>query len=40
LRGHWREGWAGFAAARVHAFYAFAKYAKAYERQQAERTNP
>ncbi|MDQ3289108.1 MAG: glycosyltransferase family 2 protein [Pseudomonadota bacterium] len=33
LRGHWREGWAGYAAARVHAFYAFAKYAKAYERR-------
>jgi hypothetical protein len=40
LRGHWREGWAGFAAARVHAFYAFAKYAKAYERQQARSTEP
>lgn len=32
VRGHWREGWAGFMAARIHAFYAFAKYAKAYER--------
>jgi len=31
LRGHWREGWAGFVAARVHAFYAFLKYAKLYE---------
>lgn len=31
LRGHWREGWAGYIAARVHAFYAFTKYAKAYE---------
>jgi len=31
LRGHWRSGWAGFIAARVHAFYAFLKYAKLYE---------
>ncbi len=31
LRGHWRAGWAGFIAARVHAFYAFLKYAKLYE---------
>lgn len=39
LRGHWREGWAGFVAARVHAFYAFAKYAKAYgNRQQPDST--
>ncbi len=30
-RGHWRAGWAGFIAARVHAFYAFLKYAKLYE---------
>ncbi|SEN44314.1 Glycosyltransferase involved in cell wall bisynthesis [Luteibacter sp. UNCMF331Sha3.1] len=30
-RGHWRAGWAGFVAARVHAFYAFLKYAKLYE---------
>lgn len=35
LRGHWREGWAGFLAARIHSFYAFAKYAKAYERMRA-----
>ena len=34
LRGHWRSGWAGFIAARVHAFYAFLKYAKLYERRQ------
>lgn len=34
LRSHWREGWAGYVAARVHAFYAFTKYAKAYERMQ------
>ncbi|MEO8998291.1 MAG: glycosyltransferase family 2 protein [Rhodanobacter sp.] len=33
LRGHWRSGWAGFIAARVHAFYAFLKYTKLYERQ-------
>lgn len=31
LRGHWRSGWAGFIAARVHAFYAFLKYAKLHE---------
>jgi glycosyltransferase involved in cell wall biosynthesis len=31
LRGHWRSGWAGFIAARIHAFYAFLKYAKLYE---------
>lgn len=31
LRGHWRSGWAGFVAARIHAFYAFMKYAKLYE---------
>lgn len=30
-RGHWRAGWAGFIAARVHAFYAFLKYAKLHE---------
>ena len=34
LRGHWRSGWAGFIAARVHAFYAFLKYAKLHERRQ------
>ncbi len=33
LRGHWRSGWAGYIAARVHAFYAFQKYAKRYEAQ-------
>lgn len=37
LRGHWREGWAGYLAARVHAFYAFAKYAKAYEQARRPR---
>ena len=31
FRGHWRAGWAGFIAARVHAFYAFLKYAKLHE---------
>jgi glycosyltransferase involved in cell wall biosynthesis len=31
LRGHYRAGWAGFIAARVHAFYAFLKYAKLHE---------
>jgi glycosyltransferase involved in cell wall biosynthesis len=31
LRGHWRSGWAGFIGARVHAFYAFLKYAKLHE---------
>lgn len=36
VRGHWREGWAGFVAARVHAFYAFLKYAKVYERQRKD----
>ena len=42
LRGHWRAGWAGFIAARVHAFYAFLKYAKLYEarRREADRTDP
>jgi glycosyltransferase involved in cell wall biosynthesis len=34
LRGHWRSGWAGFIAARVHAFYAFLKYAKWHEKLQ------
>ena len=34
LRGHWRSGWAGFIAARIHAFYAFLKYAKLYEARQ------
>ena len=33
LRGHWRSGWAGFIAARIHAFYAFLKYAKVYEQR-------
>ena len=33
LRGHWRSGWAGFIAARIHAFYAFLKYAKLHERR-------
>lgn len=33
LRGHWRAGWAGYVAARIHAFYAFQKYAKLYEAQ-------
>lgn len=38
LRGHWRAGWAGFIAARIHAFYAFIKYAKLHEaREQARR---
>jgi glycosyltransferase involved in cell wall biosynthesis len=38
LRGHWRAGWAGFIAARIHAFYAFLKYAKLHEaREQARR---
>lgn len=31
LRGHWRSGWAGFIAARIHAFYVFQKYAKQLE---------
>jgi glycosyltransferase involved in cell wall biosynthesis len=34
LRGHYRSGWAGFIAARVHSFYAFLKYAKLYESRQ------
>lgn len=33
LRGHFRAGWAGFIAARIHAFYAFLKYAKVLEAQ-------
>jgi glycosyltransferase involved in cell wall biosynthesis len=33
LRGHWRSGWAGFIAARIHAFYAFLTYAKWDEAQ-------
>lgn len=37
LRGHWRAGWAGFIAARVHAFYAFQKYAKYYALQRETR---
>lgn len=41
LRGHYRAGWAGFIAARVHAFYAFLKYAKRYEsRQPGSRQGP
>ena len=41
LRGHWRSGWAGFIAARIHAFYAFLKYAKLYEarRREADRAD-
>lgn len=34
LRGHYRSGWAGFIAARIHAFYAFLKYAKLHEQRQ------
>ncbi|MBB3227786.1 glycosyltransferase involved in cell wall biosynthesis [Luteibacter sp. Sphag1AF] len=37
VRGHYRAGWAGFIAARVHAFYAFLKYAKLYEKRRRER---
>jgi hypothetical protein len=37
LRGHWRSGWAGFIAARIHAFYAFLKYAKLYESRRQRR---
>lgn len=37
LRGHYRSGWAGFIAARIHAFYAFLKYAKLYETSRATR---
>jgi len=42
LRGHWRSGWAGFIAARIHAFYAFLKYAKLHEarRREADRADP
>lgn len=40
LRGHWREGWAGFVSARLHAFHAFCKYAKAYERSVAPKRGP
>lgn len=38
LRGHYRSGWAGFIAARVHAFYAFLKYAKLHELREAARS--
>lgn len=38
LRGHWRAGWAGYVAARIHAFYAFQKYAKLYEAQRSAET--
>jgi glycosyltransferase involved in cell wall biosynthesis len=34
LRGHYRSGWAGYIAARIHGFYAFLKYAKLYEARQ------
>jgi glycosyltransferase involved in cell wall biosynthesis len=37
LRGHYRSGWAGFIAARIHAFYAFLKYAKLYELRRRKR---
>ncbi|MDQ6648401.1 MAG: glycosyltransferase family 2 protein [Pseudomonadota bacterium] len=40
LRGHYRSGWAGFIAARVHAFYAFLKYAKLYEARQRRSQRP
>ena len=36
LRGHYRSGWAGFIAARIHAFYAFLKYAKLHENRQRQ----
>ena len=36
-RGHYRAGWAGFIAARVHAFYAFLKYAKLHESRRGKR---
>lgn len=39
LRGHWRSGWAGFIAAKVHAFYAFQKYAKAFERRHGQQSS-
>jgi glycosyltransferase involved in cell wall biosynthesis len=38
LRGHWRAGWAGFIAARVHALYAFLTYAKLHEARVRGRT--
>ena len=37
-RGHYRSGWAGFIAARVHAFYAFLKYAKLFEARERARS--
>ncbi|MGY3041183.1 glycosyltransferase involved in cell wall biosynthesis [Rhodanobacter sp. TND4EL1] len=40
LRGHWRSGWAGFIAARIHAFYAFLKYAKLYEQRRSGSAEP
>jgi hypothetical protein len=39
LRGHYRSGWAGFVAARIHAYYAFLKYAKLYELGQRPSTD-
>lgn len=36
VRGHYRSGWAGYIAARIHAFYAFLKYAKLYEATRVE----
>jgi glycosyltransferase involved in cell wall biosynthesis len=38
LRGHYRAGWAGFIAARIHAFYAFLKYAKLHEARRRKAT--
>jgi glycosyltransferase involved in cell wall biosynthesis len=40
LRGHYRSGWAGFIAARIHAFYVFLKYAKLYELKQRKQQQP
>lgn len=37
FKGNWRNGWAGFIAAAVMAFYAFLKYAKLYEAEQFAR---
>lgn len=37
IKRYFLNGWAGFTAARVHAFYAFLKYAKLHEARRASR---
>jgi len=36
VKRYFLNGWAGFTAARVHAFYAFLKYAKLHEARRKE----